>query len=240
VNLSLRTLAFRVIGAAIVLNALAGIFVLLGSGSLNETEERIILTVVVLSALSVGLLPAAVSWNRVRIEDLPVLPAISAGSLVLAAGMTLIALWFRIDNESGGQSIFTMAIFGIATAHACLLTLARESELRWIATALTALLAAIFFAAIWAEDAPDWRLTGIVIILWFATSLLVPVRQWAMGRPATVRAAADYESIRYCPYCGERVHPTEDVITCRSCEATFQVSNVVPVHAAERSRQAVD
>ena len=103
-NKSSRTLAFQVIGGAIALNALVGIIILLGSGSLSETEERIIYTVATLSLLSVGLLPSAIAWGRARIENLPVLPAISGVSLGGAAAILLTAVWFEFDGDTAGNS----------------------------------------------------------------------------------------------------------------------------------------
>ena len=220
-----RTLAFQVIGAAVIVNAMAGIFILLGSGGLSELEERIILTVVTLSFLGVGLLPAAVGWQRVRVENLPLLPALSAVFLIATALMILGALWLDLEDDSGGNIAFTLFIIGTAAAHLTLLFLARQSEVRLIASALTVLLAVLVSeASITDEPEPDWRLFGIVGILWFAASLLVPIRQWASGTATPPRAGIDAGPVRYCPYCGNSLGNLEDPPRCSGCGASFHVS----------------
>ncbi len=229
---SSRTLAFQVIGAAIALNAVAGVVILLGSGNLSQLEERILLTVVTLSVLSVSLLPAAISWQRVRVENRPLLPAISAIALSLTAAFLLAALWLELDDDDNGRIAVSLAIVGLASGHLCLLLLAQGSALRRIASALTILLAGVLLAGAWIEDSTDWRLIGIAAILWFAASLLVPVRQWASGSPEHLASADEHGPVRFCPYCGERVNTAGERIACGSCGATFRVEGLARTDAA--------
>jgi len=225
VNGSLRTLAFQVIGAAVALNAIAGVIILLGSGSLSNLEERILFTIVTLSVLSVGLLPAAVGWQRVRVENLPIVPAISVVCLCMTAIVLLAVAWFDVNDDSGGNIVFTLFIIGVAAGHLTLLLLARESEVRLIASSLTVLFGGLLsVAAITDDPDPDWRLFGIVAILWFAASLLVPIRQWASGSTAQPATGVEPGPVRYCPYCGDSLGNLEDPPRCSSCGASFRVS----------------
>ena len=137
--------------------------------------------------------------------------------------MVLGALWWDFDDDSGSNIAFTLFILGAAAAHLTLLLLARESGMRIIASALTVLLAGMLSeASITDEPEPDWRLLGIVAILWFAASLLVPIRQWASGSAKAPVSGTTPGAVRYCPYCGDSLG--NDIEHCSSCGASFQVS----------------
>lgn len=220
-----RGLVFRVVAVAVGVNALGGIIALMsGSGSLGETETRILLTALTLSVWSILMLAPVSAWDRLRFEGQPVVPAISAGATTLATLIILWALWSEPSNDDIlFQTITTLAIIGIALGHICLLGLAKRTTLRDGAMAATLLLGAQLLAAVWEVDMDGdlrWRLTGITTIIVIALSILVPVRQWAGGQ----REAPASSSPRYCPYCGARGEFSAGGGTCHRCGRNFELT----------------
>jgi hypothetical protein len=223
VNRSSRTLVFRTVGLAVTLNALAGVIALLGSGSLGQTQERILLSVVTISLVSVVLLPPATAWERVRVQGLPMIPSASAACSISAGLIILGAIWSNPDDDSFVNVLGTLIVLGLGLAHICLLLMPREGNLRLLAAGLTALLCVEILMEIWvAPSGTNWRLLGITAILGLATSILVPVRQWATS--AARRALSDSSAVRYCPYCGEPLQSVGESPQCGSCGTSFRVT----------------
>lgn len=220
-----RSLVFQVVAAAVGVNALAGIFALLsGSGNLGETETRILLTALTLSFASILLLAPVATWQQVRFEGFPFLPAASAACISSAAVVITVAIWAEPANsENLAKVVLTLGTLGIGFGHVSLLMLARPGTLRTAAIAVSLLLVAELIGAIWGTGVSGddkWRLIGITSILAIALSVLVPVRSWA----ASSGSAIAVTSVRYCPFCGHRGSFETMGGVCSRCGSRFEVS----------------
>jgi hypothetical protein len=221
----MRTLALRSLIGSIAASALVGIYVLL-LGSFGEREERVLLTAMSVSGLSILAMACGSAFERSRLGKLP-----QAGALASVASFVLfmVGIW----SDSGWRSLWylaiSLALLACATAFASLLSLATLArKFRWtqrLGMISAFLLAAVLILVLWAELDSEgaWRLVGVLAIVVGAVAIGVPVLHH-MSEPAPGRASARQESrIRFCVACGHGLASGSDIATCNRCGARFRV-----------------
>jgi hypothetical protein len=235
-RLAFRPLVFRIIVLLVVINAAAGIIVIVaGSGKVGSTEAHVLETTGLLSLAALLLLPCALSYEAGRPGALPALPWLAASSIVAGFGLAVYLVWADPVDDTPRKVAASLCVSGAGLAHVCLLSLARMGRghawLQLLASGLTLLLAAILIGAFWTDlddgGFEDWKVRSfaVVAILAAASSLLVPVvGRMASGGPAARRRP------RYCPNCGSALDGAVDA--CPACGSRFRVEFVEPERPA--------
>jgi hypothetical protein len=226
----MRPLLLRAAVALVVVNAAAGIVVIAGgSGDFDETEGRVLLTTLCLSAAAFLLVPSFVALEGRRLNGLAL---VAGAGVIVGWGAVTYGVWAKeFEGEPDfWNTAWSLVIAGMASAHVTLVSLARTAGRRtWLqglAVALTAVFAAELIAAIWGdfEDENGARVIAITAILVVASSVLIPIVQHGARSPGRVTRVA------YCPACGGRLlSATAD--KCSRCGARFHVDLIGPGNA---------
>ena len=218
-----RTALYVMIGS-VVLSALLGIIAIL-SGDWGWYELRILLTTITISGASICILACVALWERKNIKPLPYLGI----ALSLVGALLMIwAIWTESGSDAFWKLTASIVVYAIATAHVCLLSLARLSKNYAWALGLAYLfiygLATIITWMIVDENADTgaFQLLGIVSILVGGISILIPIFQKFSASVRDETPLAKAVKI-FCPQCGhEQVH-TLGEITCEKCQSVFVV-----------------
>ena len=222
----MRTFALRTLIGSIVASALVGIYVLL-IGSFGDLEERVLVTALSVSALSILAMACGAAFERSRLGLLPHL-----GTLVSVTSFALfmIGIWSNSNWQPLWNTALSLAALAFAAALACLLSLATLARrFRW--TQLLGMISAFLLAAmlvflVWADVDSEavWRIVGVLAILVGAVTIAVPVLHRMSMPTAGSDSSSQESSIRFfCAACGSGLAGGSNVVSCRQCGARFRV-----------------
>lgn len=178
-----RTQLLRFFIASIGLNAALGILALL-AGDFGQTEAKILVTSVLVSAAALSVL---VNGAPIQQRSLWPIPAIAAASAAAAFGLLIVLMWAEIDNDVPLKTVGTALVIGAAGTLAGLLQLIelrpRHQWAKLVNDGLISILALSVVWGIWAEPSGTWyaRAIGVESILVAATTLAIPIL-WRFGR----------------------------------------------------------
>jgi hypothetical protein len=217
---------------SVALSALLGILIVL-AGSFSDVQVRIILTTLTISSMSICALAAGALWESKRRKFLSLAGATLA---VLAALLFIGGIWTKTSNEEFWKFSASVGIVAVATAHVCLLSLARLAGAfaltRLIAFIAVYLLAGQFIYLIYWQPKGDTfvRIAGATSIIVAAFSILIPIFH-RLNRNETAERTSDaaqlYPTIS-CPQCGANQPNSSSEIACEGCGCRFVVTIVEP------------
>jgi hypothetical protein len=205
--------------------ALLAVIALLG-GEIGDTEWRIILSALLVTAAAMVALACAVPLHAGR---LGMLPYAGIGASTAGFGMVILGMWSETSWDAALKVALSLVGIAVAIGGIGLLDAARvRSHHRWVVTAaqgITAFGAALLIASVWGEiDNPVfWRLTGVVLVLAAAAAVMVPVLHRLADIPREQDAVHD-RAVEACPLCGSTIHgPLASRLECPQCGESFRV-----------------
>ena len=230
---------------SVVLSAISGIIALV-SGNFGDIQARIILTTLTISAASLCALACGALWELGQVKTLPL---IGIALAIITAAIFIFGIWAKISNEEYWKAGASIGIVATATAHICLLSLAKLAKrFAWsrVAAFVAAyLLAALLIYVIYAIPDGDTlvRIIGVNSIVLAALTILTPVFHRlsrgdlsARGSTAGSRSDARHKTIT-CPRCGAELLNSAGEIACDQCGCRFLVTVLSPVAAANGQTQ---
>lgn len=186
--------------ASVTVSAVLGIVVIL-LGDYGETEVRILLTTLTITAMSILGLACGAYYETERAALLPIAGVIST---VIAGVMTLVTIWSSADGTIFVKTELTALIAAVAFAHISLLSLARlDHRFSWSRTAALILdgsLVGILLFLLWFE--PDgngdiiFRIIGVLAILIGAVTVMTPVFHKLSHGPDAAGIEAEIEELK--------------------------------------------
>lgn len=213
-------------------SAVLGIVIVL-AGSFSDLQVRVILTTLTISAASICALACGALWESLRKLLLP-LPGIILASVT--AILVIIGIWAEIKNEEFWKFTISVGLLAVATAHACLLALARLAQRfvwsRVVAFVAVYVLACLFIYLIYFTPKGDSfiRIIGATSIIVAALTILTPLFQrLSRGDLDIVDGPVATEDQRLsatitCPRCGVAQVNSSDEIQCGDCGCRFLVT----------------
>ena len=226
----MRTLALRALIGSIALSALTGIYVLV-FGNDGDLEEKVLVTALSISVLSILVMACGVGLERRKLSLLP-----HAGTASAAGGFVLlmIVIWDLGSHRAWAQGALSLVLASAAAALACLLSLAALApRFRWVRALgffSDAALATMMILFVWegldTESEIFTRMTGVLAILLGAVTVAVPILH-RMSSPdehsLDLANAARTGTVRHCVVCGKGVNGTPNAeLTCSGCGARFR------------------
>lgn len=227
---------------SVSLSALLGIFAIL-SGTFGQFEARIILTTITISAASICALAAGALWESRGSRTLPRIAVVLA---ILAAVLIIIGIWVKISSEEFWKLNATVGVLAIATAQACLISLARLAP-RFAWTRTVALLGIVFLAAsiiltIWGEINEEgfFKAMGATAILVAAMTIMMPIFHRLSRADLIDEKASLYDDRQLfptvlCPKCGTSQPSSFTQIICTNCGCRFVVTIINESSATQQS-----
>jgi len=229
-RMSPRRIALWFLIASVGASALLGIIIVL-AGTFSEIEVRIILTTLTISAMSICGLAAGALWETGRKKLLSLSGIILA---VLAAMLMLVGIWTRTSSEEFWKFSASLGLVAVATAHACLISLALLSKsfawARIAAFIAVYALAAEIIYLIYRQPKPDTmaRIIGATSIVVAALTIVIPVfhrlsrAESQTGAPVTAGAQSTTDIT--CPQCGSRLPNVAGELDCGHCGCRFTIT----------------
>lgn len=222
---------------SVALSALLGILIVL-AGSFSDVQVRIILTTLTISSMSICALAAGALWESKRHKFLSLAGATLA---VVAALLFIGGIWTRTSNEEFWKFSASVGIVAVATAHVCLLSLARLAGAfalaRMLAFVAVYLLAIQFIYIIYWQPEGDTfiRIVGATSIIVAAFSILIPIFH-RLNRKETAEQSGGARRLFptiSCPQCGATQPNSSTEIVCGGCRCRFVVTIVQPASTPE-------
>lgn len=207
---------------AIAVSVLFGIVGVLADG-LGKTALHVWLTSVVVSGASLLVLAQLGAW------DLGHARIVSRGGVIVTAISAVVwiaAVWLEPRSDEFWQCAASCVLFAIASAHACILGLARipprANAVRAAALACDVLIVVLMLAGIWSDF--DDRGTGqfLAVLAILETGMTVAVGAIATASRSTP-VAGDVAEVCFCVHCGKSLWVPAGEVRCRHCDATFFV-----------------
>jgi hypothetical protein len=213
-----KQLSLKILIVSVILSAAFGVYALV-VGDFGETEVRILLSSLTVSATSILSMACGVAWERRRVGFVPPAGALLA---ILTGAATLVGIWGEIEDfDNYWKPVISVGIASIACAHVSLMGLARlEARFRWAqptAYLLALLLAAGLIVMICTEEQDEtaWRWIGVLSVLLSAMTIVVPVLH---------RMSAQEKTTLFCPGCGAPLpQPGEP---CTKCGARYSIERL--------------
>jgi hypothetical protein len=206
--------------ASIAISALLGIVAILGD-RLGHTEARVLLTSLLLSGACLLALAHSSAW------ELPQARLVARGGAAITAIALLVwfaAVWLEPRSDEFWQLAGSLGLFAIASAHACILWVARipprANPIRAAALACDVLIVVLGLAALWAkfDDQAGAQFLAVLCIL--ETGLTIAVAAIATASRATP-VTGDISEVCFCVRCGKSLWVPAGEVRCRHCDATF-------------------
>lgn len=217
---------------SVAISAVMGIIAIL-SGTFGEFQAKIIFTTLTISAASIGALASGALWeNRNR----RLLPAMGVMLALLAAVLLIVGIWLTHFSEGYWKFTASTCVLAIATAHTCLLALAKLARRffwsRLIAFTANYLLALLIILMIYVEPQGDFgvRVIGVTSIIVAAMTIMTPIfHRLSRGDLDRARAAVTAETPQLfdtitCPQCGALQDNSPSEITCGTCGCKFRIT----------------
>lgn len=217
---------------SIVISAILGIIIVL-AGTFSDLQIRIILTTLTISAASICALASGALWEKRRERFLSSLGAILAA---LAAILVITGIWTETESKEFWKFVISLSLVAVATAHACLLALARLApRFAWTRVAATVAvysLAGLFIYIIYFTPGGDTgvRIIGATSIIVAALTILTPIfHRLSRGDlsapgPTSAQAGPALFATVTCPQCGSALSNSLSPIKCATCGCRFVVS----------------
>lgn len=229
-----RIALWSLIGS-VAASALLGILIVL-AGTFNDVQVRIILTTLTISGMSICALGAGALWESGKKKPLALTGIVLA---VIAAVLLILGIWTRIHDEEFWKLSASVGLLAVATAHACLISLAYLSAsfawARIVSYIFAYSLAAEFiFLIYWAPDETEtiFRIIGATSIVVAALTIVIPIfhrlsRNDAEAEPPITTGRVLTAEI-YCPQCGTRQPDSGGEMVCARCGCRFTVTILQP------------
>jgi hypothetical protein len=220
---------------SVVLSAVSGIIAIV-SGTFGDLQARIILTTLTISAASLCALACGALWESAQVK---ILPASGIALAVITAAIFIFGIWTKISNEEFWKAAASVGIVAVATAHVCLLSLARLAK-RFVWSRVAAfvaayLLAALFIYIIYETPHGDTfvRIIGVNSIILAALTILTPVFHRLSRNDLNAASPRDtlHKTIT-CPRCGAQLLNSPGENNCERCGCVFLVTILNPPPAA--------
>lgn len=228
-NPKLIALWFLIVSVA--LSALIGVIAIL-SRTFGETQERILMTTLTISGTSICAMSCGAFWERGRAK---IVPIAGIGLAIVTAALMIIGIWAEISRAGYWRFSASVALIAVATAHACLIALAKLApRFGWskFATFLAAYtLAALFVYVIYfqpTEGSVLIRVIGVTSIVLAALTILTPIFH-RLSRGDLTEASSPARQLHAtitCPRCGAALPNSAAEIKCHDCGCVFRVTIV--------------
>ena len=218
--------------ASVATSAALGIIIVL-AGTFSDLQIRIVLTTLTISAASICALASGALWESKRKMLLP------SGGVILAtltAILVIFGIWTEPRNEEFWKFTVSVGLVAVATAHACLLALAKLAR-RFVWARIVAFVAIYFLAVcfiyiIYFTPKGDTgvRIVGATAIIVAALTILTPIfhRLSRGDLDETVAAVAGTERRLHatisCPQCGSAQPGSTAETKCDKCGCRFVVT----------------
>lgn len=230
--MSPKKIALWFLIASVAASAVLGIIIVL-AGTFSELQIRIILTTLTISAASICALASGALWESQRKMLLP-----SAGVILatLTAMLVIFGIWTEPRNNEFWKFTVSVGLVAVATAHACLLALAKlERRFGWVrivAFVAVYFLAVCFIYIIYFTPKGDTgvRIVGATAIIVAALTILTPIfHRLSRGDLDQAVAAVAVTERRLhatmsCPQCGSAQPGSTAEIKCNNCGCRFVVT----------------
>ena len=229
-----KRLALWFLIISVALSAVVGIIAII-VGKFGRTEAQILLTTLTISAASICALACGALWESGRAKILPALGIVFA---IADAALFIIGIWWETQSEGYWKFTASLGLIAVATAHSCLLSLARlAARFVWarIAAFIAAYLLAVFFIYIiyfTPNGDAGVRIIGVISIILAALTILTPVfHRLSRGDLIAASSSADSSPRQTsatitCPRCGASLPNTMTETTCAHCSCRFLVTIV--------------
>ena len=229
--MSPKRIALWFLIGSVAASALIGILVVL-AGTFSEVQIRIILTTLTISGMSICALGAGALWESGRKKPLALTGIVLA---VLAAVLLILGIWTRINDDEFWRLSTSLGLLAVATAHACLISLAYLSAsfawARVVSYIFAYALAAEFIVLIyWTPDETEtiFRIIGATSIVVAALTIVVPIFHRLSRNDSQVEAPVTTGRVLSaeicCPQCGTRQPDSGGEIACGRCGCRFTVT----------------
>lgn len=214
----MKRLWLKILIASVAISAALGIYALL-AGDFGETEVRILLSSLTVSATSILSMACGVTWERRRVGSVPPAGAFLA---IVAGVLILIGIWAEIEDfDNFWKPVISVSIVATACAHASLMGLAElEPRFRWAQAAAYGLafvvaVGLVIMICAESDDETAWRAIGVCSVLLSAMTITVPLLH---------RMSERGKATLYCPGCAAPLaQPGEP---CAKCGARFSIERV--------------
>ncbi len=215
--------------ASVAISAVMGIIAIL-SGTFGDFQIRIILTTLTISAASICALACGALWESGRAK---LLPLAGIAIAIASACLFIFGIWAEKDSNEFWKFTVSVGLVAVATAHACLLSLARlASRFAW--TKIAAFVAVYFLAALFIyiiyftpKGDTGIRIIGVTSIVVAALTILTPVfhrlSRGDLGAsvPAAGMPPRDLYPTISCPVCGATLPNSLAETQCDKCGCRF-------------------
>lgn len=228
--MSPKRIALWFLIASVGASAVLGIIIVL-AGSFSDLQIRIILTTLTISAASICALAAGALWESRRKIALALPGALLA---LFAAVLLIVGIWTEADSEHFWKFTVSVCLIAVATAHACLLALAKLARrfnwVRVVAFVAVYSLAGLFIWIIYLQPKGDnvVRIIGAVSIVVAALTILTPIfHRLSRGDDSTPNVSGSTQGMFAtitCPRCGTPQPNSSAEITCGHCGCRFVVT----------------
>jgi hypothetical protein len=231
-SMSPKRIALWFLICSVAISAILGIIIVL-AGTFSDLQIRIILTTLTISAASICALASGALWEKRHARFLSSLGAILAA---LAAVLVIVGIWTEAESAKFWRFATSVSLLAVATAHVCLLALARlAARFAWtrIAASIAAYtLAGLFIYIIYFTPKGDAgvRIIGAISIIVAALTILTPILHRLSRGDLSASGAAPANSdptlfpTVTCPQCGSAQPNTLAAIKCTTCGCRFVVT----------------
>ena len=198
-RVSLKKVFLYSLIVSVCLSALFGIIAIL-SGDFGDTEIKILLTSLTISAASLGGLCCGAAYEARRVPYFATAGVLLIGMTAL---MILFGLWTELDWDLYWRMVGMMSTFSGAFAHLCLLHMARLKSsyqyVTWAAYTVDFLMCGIVSYMIWSDfnlfnEEIIFRLLGVDAILIGVVSILIPILH-RLSRGEVEVSGDNYEAV---------------------------------------------
>jgi hypothetical protein len=126
-RLAIRPLVFRTIILLVVVNAAAGIAVIVAGGDsqIGDTESNILLTTGMLSLAALLLLPCVLAHEAGRPKPFTLLPSFAVSCLLIGFSLGIYLLWTDPSGNTPENIAWSFGIGGGGASFVCLISLVR-------------------------------------------------------------------------------------------------------------------
>jgi hypothetical protein len=215
-----RRLALRVLLASIAISSLLGIVGILGD-KLGDTAAHVLLTSLLMTGASLLALAHFSAW------EVPQAQLVARGGAAITAIALLVwfaAVWVEPRSDEFWQLAGSLGLFAIASAHACILWLARlpprANAIRAAALACDVLIVVMGLAALWAKFDDRGAAQFLAVLCILESGLTIAVVAIAAASRSTP-VSGDISEVCFCVRCGKSLWVPAGEVRCRHCDATF-------------------
>ncbi len=217
---------------SVVISAVLAIIAILTS-NFGRFEVRVIFTTLTISVASIGALACGAANEAGRYRALSTLGIALA---ILAAVLLIAGIWLEPRGDQFWKFTASTSVVAAATAHACLLSLAKLARrfawLRPLAVVAIYLLATFIILSIYFEPTGDFglRLIGTTSIIVAAITVIMPIFH-RLSRDEFHNAVTELPKLWAtvtCPECGSTQPNSLKETTCDHCGCRFVVRVFAP------------